>query len=137
MGSTVSQAYELARSTRLKAYAPYSKYLVGASIKIKGQDKIISGCNVENASYGATICGERNAIFGATAEYGRIEIEFIVLVTDNKDGAVPCAMCLQVIAEFSQPNTNIYIGNLIEVVKSFEFRELLPNSFSSISLPKE
>jgi homotetrameric cytidine deaminase len=93
---------------RLNAHAPYSNYRVGAALTVKGSDRIYTGCNVENASYGATICAERAAITAAVAAEGTLVLDQLVLVT--REPASPCGVCLQVIAEFADADTRIACG---------------------------
>lgn len=88
---------EKAREAQKMAYPPYSHYYVGAALLTK-DGTIYTGCNVENASYGLTICAERTAVFKAISE-GKREIEAIVIVT--KDGGMPCGACRQVLNEFN------------------------------------
>ena len=114
------------------AYAPYSKFKVGSALKLKKHDDIIVGCNVENASFGATICAERSAILNAIARYGKSEIEFIVVVTDLDDPAVPCAQCLQVICQFADGDLPIYLGNEKGIISKIKLEELLPRPFNSL-----
>jgi cytidine deaminase len=132
LSSEIKQAYELALQTRLKAHAPYSQFLVGAVIKFKGQDKSFIGCNVENASYGATICAERNAIFSAIAENGKQNIEWVVVVADTERATVPCALCLQVMNEFQDTDFPVYLGNLNKILEKFNYYELLPYRFDTL-----
>ena len=94
--STVLELLEKAKSAQGKAYAPYSSYNVGAAILSKSGN-IYMGANIENASYGATICAERTAI-GCMVMGGDVEISAVAVVT--KDGGYPCGMCLQAINEF-------------------------------------
>lgn len=85
-----------ALSVRERAHAPYSKFLVGAAL-LTDDDQIICGCNVENASYGLTICAERNAVFAAVSQ-GHRQFQAIALATVG--GVTPCGACRQVLAEF-------------------------------------
>ncbi len=91
---------EAARAVREKAYAPYSGFKVGAAV-LTGAGTVHVGCNVENASYGATICAERAALFGmvATGETGPVAVAIFV---DDVEPAMPCGMCRQVISEFGR-----------------------------------
>lgn len=126
-------AIKAAKKARQNAYTPYSRFKVGAALKLKGSDMILSGCNVENSSFGAAVCGERNAFFKAVAEFGQIEPEFMVLVTE--ESAMPCGICRQVMSEFCKPDFKIYIANLNEVVAEYEFKDLLPHMFDKSQLP--
>ena len=113
-------------SARERAYAPYSKFLVGAAVLAKS-GKIYTGCNIENASYGLTVCAERNALFSAV---GAGEREFIALcvVGDTEAPISPCGACRQVMAEFKVPC--IILANLKGDVKEYTLEELLPYGFS-------
>ncbi|MCB0348721.1 MAG: cytidine deaminase, partial [Bdellovibrionales bacterium] len=104
----IDKAYTLAKQVRLNAHAPYSKFLVGAVVKVKGSDQLFAACNVENASYGGAVCAERNAIFQMVAALGKAEPEFLVLVTDTLTGAAPCGFCLQVLSEFCAPDFPVH-----------------------------
>src|SRR3989338_5409194 len=95
MDSLVQKAAEV----RKNAYAPYSKFLVGAALETE-EGKIFLGVNVENASYGATTCAERSAIFAAVSN-GYRKFKRIAIVTDTSKPSVPCGLCLQVLHEFS------------------------------------
>ena len=115
-----------ALSARERAYAPYSKFLVGAAVLAKS-GKIYTGCNIENASYGLTVCAERNALFSAV---GAGEREFIALcvVGDTEAPISPCGACRQVMAEFKVPR--VILANLKGDVKEYTLEELLPYGFS-------
>jgi cytidine deaminase len=119
-----------ARSARGNAYAPYSGYLVGAAVETP-DGSIYVGGNVENVSFGATICAERSAIASMVSAGGR-QIRRLALVT--VDGATPCGICLQVMAEFAEDNLPILIadeaGNVIET----SLRALFPAGFHSKQL---
>lgn len=87
-----------AAAARLEAYAPYSHFQVGAALRAK-DGRIFTGCNVENLSYGLTICAERNAVFAAVAA-GVREFEAVAVVADTREPISPCGACRQVMAEF-------------------------------------
>lgn len=122
-------ARQAAYLSRLNAYTPYSNFKVGAAIVSSNSGKIYAGCNVENSSYGATICAERGAIMQAIAAEGDLSIDLVVIVSDDTPPAVPCAMCLQVFAEFSHPKTDFSLYDLNGKVRHFSFEELLPHPF--------
>ena len=109
-----------------KAYAPYSNFHVGAALLTKS-GKIFQGCNVENASFGATNCAERTAIFSAVAS-GERKFKKIVIFVDRKEFTPPCGMCRQVIAEFA-PDMEILLANNEDKVLRTTIKELLPMSF--------
>lgn len=125
-----------ATAARERAYVPYSRYAVGAAI-LTDDDSIYVGCNVENASYGLTVCAERNAIFtmvGATAPEGR-RIRAVAVVTAGDDPATPCGACRQVIREFG-PDAAVVIANTEgRVFLRTSLATLLPHSFGPEQLP--
>lgn len=125
----IEKAFTAAKTARKNAHAPYSKFSVGAALVLE-DDQIFSGCNVENASYGATICAERTAIFSAVAAKGKITPKAIVLVTEPS--AVPCGMCLQVMAEFMDKEAQIFIADSKKIQKQVCLKDLLPESFRFI-----
>ena len=127
-------AHQAAVAVRNKAYAPYSNFRVGAAVITK-TGEIFAGCNVENASYGGTVCAERVAIWKAVSE-GYREFAAVVVVTDAAAPAVPCAQCLQVMAEFLPPTAQVHIGNLDSVRMSKRFQQLLPMPFGPAQLRK-
>lgn len=128
-------AIEMANRTRKHAYTPYSHYKVGAAIISSATNRIYSGCNVENSSYGATICAERNAVLNAIASEGVVGISHVVVVSDDAPPAPPCAMCLQVLAEFCRPETEIHLLDALAANNEkgthqvYVFSELLPHPF--------
>ncbi len=116
-----------ARKSSLNSYSPYSNFKVGAAL-LTYSGEIFSGCNVENASYGLTICAERNSIFRAVGSIGGdMKIKKIAIYTDTDLLATPCGACRQVIQEF-QRNSEIILSNGKDV-KKFTMDELLPNPF--------
>lgn len=114
-----------AKETKSNAYAPYSDFYVGAALKDEN-GRIFTGCNVENASYGATMCAERTAIFKAVSE-GAKKIKEILIVND-KQMPYPCGMCRQVMAEFMDADGIIYVCHNDRMEK-YTMKELLPKNF--------
>ncbi len=125
---------EKALDASKRAYAPYSKFSVGAALLTK-EGKVYTGCNIENASYSATVCAERVAFFKAISE-GEREFVSIALVATNEKGdmvlASPCGSCRQVMAEFctSESFEIVMAQSLIEY-KSMKLGDLLPCAFSA------
>lgn len=117
-------------AAREHAYAPYSKYAVGAAL-FASNGKIYVGCNVENASYGLTNCAERTAIFSMVAD-GCQQIEAIAIATENSGS--PCGACRQVIAEFSA-DIPIYLVDANGNMTDHTLYELLPFHFAPDRLP--
>ncbi len=115
-----------AKTASQNAYAPYSKFHVGASI-LFNDGSVYSGCNVENASYGLTICAERNAIFQGVV-YGKKKIKKVVIYTPTKKPTMPCGACRQVIWEFGK---DVEIESYCDgkKVEKNTIRELLPKGF--------
>lgn len=110
------------------AYAPYSNYHVGSCVEMKDGTRFL-GANIENASFGATNCGERSAIFAAySAGYRQEDISAIAIVSDGKTVASPCGICRQVLSELLLPQTPIYLSNGKEEIDT-NMNELLPFSF--------
>lgn len=126
----LQDAYRAALAVREKAYAPYSKFLVGVALKVEEHEDLFLGCNVENVSYGATICAERVAFFSMVAELKKATPSYLVLVTDTDPAIVPCALCLQVMTEFCSGDFEVYIANLSGIQQKLLFSELLPNPFN-------
>jgi cytidine deaminase len=117
---------EVARAVRERAYAPYSGFKVGAALRTKS-GKILLGCNVENVSYGLSICAERSAALAAVAA-GELEWEAIAVVADTAQPTTPCGACRQFLAEFN-PTLRIIVANLQQVQTSYSLAELLPYAF--------
>jgi cytidine deaminase len=113
-----------AAAARERAYAPYSGYKVGAALKGKS-GRVYTGCNVENAAYGSSMCAERTAMFKAVSE-GEREFEAIAVVTEN--GGSPCGACRQVMMEFA-PGMTVIIADTQGQARVTTVRDLLPDEF--------
>ncbi|HEX6104727.1 MAG TPA: cytidine deaminase [Gemmatimonadales bacterium] len=114
-----------ARAAQAQAYAPYSRYRVGAALEAE-DGRVFVGCNVENASYGLTICAERAAVCAAVAAGAR-RFRRAVVVTDSDPPAAPCGACRQVLAEFGPDLQVVGVGPAATV--SWTMRDLLPAAF--------
>lgn len=117
---------QLASDARNNSYSPYSKFRVGAALLTKS-GKVFTGCNVENATYGATCCAERTAVYKAVSE-GEKEFEAIAVRGDNDGFTFPCGICRQVIAEFS-PSIKVILGDGNGNIKICPLDDLLPHAF--------
>lgn len=117
---------KVAALQRQRAHAPYSKYKVGAAIRTK-RNKIHAGTNVENASYGLTVCAERTAVFAAV-NAGDREFDAIAIVIDDARLPSPCGACRQVLAEFA-PNMRVVLATTGGLRKATTLTELLPDPF--------
>ncbi len=115
-----------ALEARKQAYAPYSKFSVGAAV-LTATGEMFTGCNVENASYGATMCAERVAIFKAISA-GHKSIQALVVVAEQPEPIAPCGICRQVLAEFGQ-DAVVYMANTKGQIKTDSMRGLLPIAF--------
>ena len=116
----------VARLAAENAYVPYSNFPVGAALECP-DGRVFTGCNVENAAYGSTICAERTAIVKAVSE-GHREFVRIAIAGKSKDFCVPCGSCRQVMMEFS-PEMEVICLNGAGESKTFALRELLPYGF--------
>ena len=126
---------KLAEEARLKAYAPYSDFLVGAALLTK-DGKVYTGFNIENASFGATNCAERTAFFKAISEGDRDFCAIAVVGGKRQDPpsfCAPCGICRQVMAEFCGGSFRVLLGNS-QKVESFTLSDLLPLSFGEDDL---
>lgn len=124
----IHEAWIAARDARANAHCPYSNYRVGAALTAVGHPTLFVGCNVENASYGGTICAERNAICAAVTALGTFILQELVLVTEQT--APPCGICLQVITEFADTKTRIYLANPEKITHNLALVDLLPYQFT-------
>lgn len=118
-----------ARRAARKSYSPYSKFPVGAAL-LASDGTVITGCNVENASYGLTLCAERVAIASAVAA-GKRSFKALAVVGGKKTAAYPCGACLQVMAEFCGPDIPLYLAPFgkSRQIKSLTLADLLPLTF--------
>ena len=124
----------VASLARERAYAPYSKYKVGAAIRTK-RNKIHSGANIENVSYGLTICAERCAAFAAVASGETRDWDALAIVIDGDMLPGPCGACRQVLVEFA-PDLRVILATTGGLRKTTTLAELLPDPFLPSSLPR-
>lgn len=120
---------QAAREAAESAYCPYSKFRVGAAVL--AEDEVFTGSNVENASYGLTICAERTAVFNAvTSGKKRIQAIAVTCIDATEDGPIslrmPCGACRQVLTEFAAPDVPVFVDG----VGTFKLRDLMPNAFT-------
>lgn len=118
-----------AAGARERAYAPYSRFQVGAALLAR-DGRVFIGCNVENVSFGLTMCAERVAV-GAAIAAGVSEFEAVALVSDSRQPVVPCGACRQVLAEF-RPDLRIVSSTVSGTRAEFRLDELLPSSRQGI-----
>lgn len=117
-----------ATAARLRSVAPFSNFLVGAALRT-AEGKVFTGCNVESASYGLTVCAERVAIWKALSE-GERDFTELVIVADTEQLTPPCGTCRQIIWEFCK-NAKITLSNLRGQTEEVDIRELLPKAFDA------
>ncbi|TCO80034.1 cytidine deaminase [Marinisporobacter balticus] len=130
---TDKELFQKAVEAKEYAYAPYSKFRVGAAALTK-DGQIYAGCNIECASFGGTNCAERTAIFKAISE-GNKEFEAIAIASDNNTFTFPCGICRQVIFEFGK-KIKIIVGKPDGEIKVVSIDELLPHGFSGEDMDK-
>jgi cytidine deaminase len=124
----LTRAIEAARSASLRAYAPYSSFRVGAAI-LTDAGTLYAGCNVENASYGLSMCAERNAVAGMIAhtDPGERKVRLAAVVSPDSAPCFPCGACRQVLQEFGCEEVVVLDGSASP--KSYQLDALLPHSF--------
>ena len=124
-GELICKALE----AREHAYVPYSHYAVGAAL-LSADGQVIQGCNIENASYGATNCAERTAVFQAVAQgmrkFRAIAISGGMEGRQPEDYAYPCGICRQVLQEFAEENFKVIVAKNVEDFQEYDLKELLP-----------
>lgn len=116
------------------AYAPYSKFRVGAAIRVSGQ--VFTGANIENASYGLSMCAERTAIYAAV-NHGARELQEVVVSTDASPPSSPCGACRQVLLEFAADPANVTVTSVNPAGehRSWTLAQLIPDGFNGRELP--
>lgn len=129
------QLIHKAIEARQLAYAPYSKFQVGAAL-LAASGEIYTGCNIENAAYPATCCAERVAIFNALASGEKALLELAV-VADSPEPVTPCGTCRQVMGEFFEKEAVIHMSNMNHHTMSLKLEELLPYTFNAQQLNKK
>lgn len=126
---TYEELMEKAIEVSKNAYAPYSNFPVGACLET-ASGKIYCGCNFENASFGMTICAERNAIGTAVAD-GERKVKAIAIYSPNQDNCTPCGACRQVLHEFCENDSELdVIVKVGDELKVYTLADLFPESFS-------
>ena len=125
---TLTKLSQAAKEACAHSYSPYSGFAVGAAV-LASDGNVYAGTNVENASYGATMCAERVAVFKAVSEGAR-EILAIAVYTASADYAFPCGMCLQVLSEFAGDIPVLVMGNA--GTKRYTLSEMLPHPFKEL-----
>lgn len=132
MSLSFEQKYELAKKAYDNAYTPYSKFNVGAVLVLKNGE-VITGSNIENASYGLTNCAERSALFAAYSQgYRKEDIEEIIIIANPPKGLTsPCGACRQVISELMQDDATVTLINLKKETQEYKVKDLLPFVFTS------
>ncbi len=132
--AALAALFEAARAAQANAYAPYSRFRVGAALRTPS-GAVFAGCNVENAAYPEGACAETGAI-GAMALAGERQIEEILVIGDGEGLCTPCGGCRQRIREFAAPETRVHIAGPEGVRARFTLDELLPHSFGPDNLTR-
>ncbi len=132
----LAELYSLAQAAAHRAYAPYSGFRVGAALLLE-DETIVTGCNVENASYGLSSCAERNAVFRAVSEGGAaFRIAAVAVANLNHAPSPPCGACRQVLSEFVTDDALVvFPGESSLALGAVAFRDLLPHSFQFRKVP--
>lgn len=118
---------EVARKARERAYCPFSRFKVGSAIRTE-DGHVFAGCNVENRTFGLTVCAERVAILSAVAQ-GQRKLAAVVAITDTEPPSPPCGQCLEVMTEFGTPELPVLLANVQGDVEEYRLRDLLPHPF--------
>jgi cytidine deaminase len=131
MRHTEKELIDAAAAVRENAFVPYSNFRVGAALETD-DGELITGCNVESASYGLTMCAERVAIFTAVSQ-GKKRIRQIAVVTDTENLTAPCGACRQIIWEFGG-DVPVVMSNLNGKTETLQMKDLLPHAFDNTFL---
>lgn len=121
--------WNLAKKSQAHSHSPYSHKKIGAAV-LMDDGQVYGGCNVENASYGGTVCGERVAIFKAISEGQSRKISEVLVISQEVSPWPPCGFCRQVIAEFATPETLVHLTNNDGQIKTYKFTEIFPLAFN-------
>jgi cytidine deaminase len=127
VGDPEAEIVSAAREARRRAYAPYSRFRVGAAVRAGG--RVFKGANVENASYGLTLCAERVAV-AAALQSGARRLEAVAVASSTFPPTPPCGMCLQTLAEFAGPELPVVLAGARGALVRTTLGELLPRGFS-------
>ena len=126
--SVLNALVEQARQAAQHSYSPYSGFKVGAALRLTNGE-VVTGTNVENISFGLTICAERSALVSAVSQFGpRIQIEAVAVANLNQKPSPPCGACRQMLAEFIVPNAPVVFPTA-DGMRTMAFSELLPMAF--------
>jgi cytidine deaminase len=128
MNHSKNELVTAARKIRDNAHAPFSDFKVGAAIETD-DGEIVTGCNIESASFGLTVCAERVAVWKAISE-GKRKIKAVAVVADTEDLTPPCGVCRQIIWEFGG-DTPVTLANLHGSVETIQMKDLLPRAFDT------
>ena len=132
MEKEIEQLIDQAIKGRSFAYTPYSKFKVGAAIRLK-DGTYITGCNIENISYGLTNCAERTALFiMVSMGYRKDDVDMMAIVANTAEPVSPCGACRQVMAELLASDTKICLANIQKDYRMTSVSELLPDAFEEI-----
>ncbi|MFQ5528308.1 MAG: cytidine deaminase [Thermoanaerobaculia bacterium] len=122
-----TELLEAATEARKRAYCPYSNFPVGAAVRTRG-GSILIGCNIENRTFGLTVCAERVAVHSAVA-LGHREVVAVAVVTDTHPPSAPCGQCREVLTEFARPDLPLLLANLQGDQVEYRLADLLPHPF--------
>lgn len=129
----VTRAVEAAKQALSNAYAPYSHFRVSAALYLRDRDEIHTGVNIENVSFGGTICAERSAFAAAISKYGTIQPGLLVVYTDTPQPTPPCGICRQFVSEFVDPDFPVILACSSGKTEYMTMARLLPGPFADFT----